>query len=106
MFHDTLLTEEFYMTKLDYLPSKITQELVGKLRILPTNGGRGGVKPKSSVVIFKDKNRANFALENLQCVSRSVFLRMNQRHWKDQPKELLDSVIMLSKLVLLCHIRM
>lgn len=45
-----------------------------------------GKVPKGRIVIFKDKNRQNFALENLECISRAENMKRNSYH--NYPKEI------------------
>lgn len=57
-----------------------------------------GPVPKGCVIIFKDGNMYNFRLNNLVCISRSEHVRLNQMHYKQQPKKLKSSVFALAKL--------
>lgn len=46
-----------------------------------------GPIPPSHAVAFKDKNRQNCAIENLECISRAELARRNQM-WNNLPREL------------------
>lgn len=45
-----------------------------------------GPLPAKSIVIFKDKNRKNIVIENLECITRAENMRRNSYH-NNYPKE-------------------
>lgn len=57
-----------------------------------------GPIPHGHVVIFKDGNKRNFALDNLELVNRKVLLRMNKHHYRDQDQDVKPALLSLSKL--------
>lgn len=57
-----------------------------------------GPVPEGHVAIFKDGNRNNFNLDNLELVNRNELLCMNLYRYKECPEELKPSVMAMAKL--------
>ena len=57
-----------------------------------------GPLPKGHVLKFKDGNKANIDLNNLELISRAELLRLNHHRYNDMPDELKPSVLSLAKL--------
>jgi len=57
-----------------------------------------GEVPKGMILRFIDGDKLNCKLSNLECVSQSVNLRMNQNRVNDLPSELKETGRLLSKL--------
>jgi len=57
-----------------------------------------GPVPKGSVVIFKDADRLNFAMDNLLLVKRAELLVLNLHNYREAHKELKPSVLALARL--------
>ncbi len=58
-----------------------------------------GKIPKGYVVIFKDRNKRNFDLENLMLVSQSEFLIMNDNHLYKENAELTEVGTLIAKII-------
>lgn len=58
-----------------------------------------GVIPKESVVIFLDKDKTNFDINNLKLISRSELLILNKNKMLTEHSEVNESVVMLAKLI-------
>jgi hypothetical protein len=55
-----------------------------------------GEIPKDHLITFRDGNKQNFALENLECISKSENMRRNKlQNW---PLELQTSIVQLNKI--------
>ena len=58
-----------------------------------------GKIPKGYIVIFKDRNRRNFNLENLILVSQSEFLIMNDNHLYKGNAELTETGTLIARII-------
>lgn len=58
-----------------------------------------GKIPKGYVVIFKDRDKRNFDLENLMLVSQSEFLIMNDNHLYKDESELTETGVLIAKII-------
>ena len=58
-----------------------------------------GKIPKGYVVIFKDRDKRNFDLENLMLVSQSEFLIMNDNHLYKDESELTETGALIAKII-------
>ena len=58
-----------------------------------------GKIPEGYIVIFADRNRRNFDLNNLMLVSKSEFLIMNDNHLYYQEPELTKSGVLVAKII-------
>lgn len=56
-----------------------------------------GPIPKGHVVIFKDGDKRNFDMDNLELVNRKVLLRMNKHHYTDAQEDVKPALLTLSK---------
>jgi hypothetical protein len=59
---------------------------------------KNGPVPKGKVIIFKDSNKKNFKDNNLISVTKGALLSMNMHRYKEAPKEVKQSIIVLSEL--------
>jgi hypothetical protein len=57
-----------------------------------------GKRPKGCAIIFKDGDRSNFDLENLELVTRRELLVLNQRGYRSAPDELKPVILALAKM--------
>jgi hypothetical protein len=57
-----------------------------------------GPVPPGSIVVFRDGNKGNIALENLMLVTRAELLSMNLHGYQSTPDELKPAVLVLAKL--------
>lgn len=58
-----------------------------------------GKIPDGYIVIFKDRNRRNFDLDNLMLVSKSEFLIMNDNHLYKENVELTETGVLIAKVI-------
>lgn len=58
-----------------------------------------GKIPKGYIVIFKDRNKRNFNLENLMLISKSEFLIMNDNHLYKEDTELTETGVLIAKII-------
>lgn len=57
-----------------------------------------GPVPDGHVIIFKDSNRDNITIENLECISRLELLRLNKREYSKMPDEIKHVVLTIARL--------
>lgn len=67
------------VTKEGVLQRKITPRDFRAVHALIWEEAHGPI-PRDHIVVFKDRNRRNFALSNLECISRSENMRRNSYH--------------------------
>lgn len=58
----------------------------------------GKTKPKNHAVLFLDNNNRNFAIENLQLISRNAHAICNKRGWSKEPPEIRRTLIAIAEL--------
>lgn len=83
-------------TKDGYIERKVSEPNRWKLEHVFLWERENGSIPQSHCVIFKDGNKANLAIENLQLISRKELMARNTIH--RYPEELKSSMRLLSKL--------
>ncbi|MFA5324103.1 MAG: HNH endonuclease signature motif containing protein [Smithella sp.] len=57
-----------------------------------------GPVPSGMVVIFKDSDATNCAIENLELVSRAELLRLNKYKYREMPEEIKPALLTMAKL--------
>lgn len=58
-----------------------------------------GEIPEGYLVIFKDGNRRNFELDNLECISKQVNLQLARKHLRYEDAELTETGIVIAKVM-------
>lgn len=58
-----------------------------------------GARPKDTAIIFLDRNRTNFAIENLACVSRAELARLNQNNLIHENAEISKAGVLIAKIM-------
>lgn len=81
-----------------YIKVKLAEPNIWEFKHLLIWQAAHGKIPYGMPVIFKDNNKLNCTLENLELVSRHVLLYLNQNKYMKLPEELKPSMMALAKL--------
>lgn len=86
-----------------YIEIKVAEPNKWKLKHREIYENTFGKIPKAHKIVFLDGNKLNFDISNLDIISNSQSLIMNQKHYFSKNKELTSSGIITSKII--CKMR-